>query len=73
MLPSSSLTCSSTWRDSSVSLNLGSLIITLARSPVPRLDGQVPRKPSLSEYLSQHNSGREVGESVYETTCPYHV
>lgn len=45
------LTCSSTWRDSSVSLNLASLIMTLARSPVPRLDGQVPRKPSFSEYL----------------------
>ena len=25
--------------------------MTLARSPVPRLDGQVPRKPSFSEYL----------------------
>lgn len=25
--------------------------MTLARSPVPRFDGHVPKKPSLSEYL----------------------
>eukprot|EP00960_Hanusia_phi_P017133 504168-Hanusia_phi.AAC.1 len=30
----------------------GSTIITLARSPVPRFDGHVPRKPSRSSYMS---------------------
>ena len=26
--------------------------MTLARRPVPRLDGQVPRKPRLSDHMS---------------------
>mmetsp|Transcript_8243 Transcript_8243/g.13062 ORF Transcript_8243/g.13062 Transcript_8243/m.13062 type:complete len:280 (+) Transcript_8243:86-925(+) len=33
-------------------LSSGNLTITLALSPVPKLEGQVPRNPSLSSYMS---------------------
>lgn len=45
--------------------------MTLARSPVPRLDGHVPRKPSFSEYLPHKHKGvaggREGKESAMRT------
>ena len=33
-------------------LNATKVTITEARKPVPRLDGQVPRNPSLSDHIN---------------------
>mmetsp|Transcript_17423 Transcript_17423/g.48896 ORF Transcript_17423/g.48896 Transcript_17423/m.48896 type:complete len:246 (-) Transcript_17423:523-1260(-) len=38
------------------SASLGTLIITLARSPVPRFDGHVPMKPRWSLYMNSRPS-----------------